>query len=353
MTIAEIAKLAGVSIGTVDRVLHNRGRVAPRTIEKIMQIVEDHNYQPNTFARNLKLSKKFTIGVIIPSLHSEFGYWQLIYDGVLKAVKELSQLAVSIELMEYDRRNPTSFLRAGDFLFHKNIDAVLIAPLLPNETSALIDKYPQLPYAFIDSPLPCDKALVTVAQNPFRGGFLAGRMMKLLSPNGGTYIIIQTHKSAYNSSERARGFKSYFSHNPDYHILEVETTSDEDGENKIEEMYRQHKDLQGIFIVNNAVIRFANRVVLLGRKNQTIIIGYDIVEQNRQAMLEGKVDCLISQRPEFQGYTAIYQLYRKGILNQKPDKNIPIPIDIILSENIQDNDSYNPLSAVKYSTILN
>jgi len=58
-------------------------------------------------------------------------------------------------------------------------------------------------------------------------------------------------------------------------------------------------------------------------------------------MLEGKVDCLISQRPEFQGYTAIYQLYRKGNLNQKPDKNIPIPIDIILSENIQDDNSYN------------
>ena len=341
MTIAEIAKLAGVSIGTVDRVLHNRGRVAPKTVEKIRQIVEDHNYQPNTFARNLKLSKKFTIGVIIPSLHSEFGYWRLIYNGVLKAIKELSQLSVSIELMEYDRRNPESFLLAGDLLYQKKIDAVLIAPLLPTETSALLDKYPQLPYAFIDSPLPCAKAVLTVAQNPFRGGFLAGRMMKLLSPVGGTYIIIQTHKSAYNSSERARGFKSYFAHDGDYHILEIETTSDKDGELAIEKMYLQHNDIRGIFVVNNAVIRFADRIVLLGRKNQTIIIGYDIVEQNRTAMLEGKVDCLISQRPEFQGYTAIYQLYRKGILNQKPDKNIPIPIDIILPENIQDDNSYN------------
>ncbi|MEA5032850.1 MAG: LacI family DNA-binding transcriptional regulator, partial [Sphaerochaeta sp.] len=119
MTIAEIAKLADVSIGTVDRVLHARGRVAPKTIEKVMQIVKDHNYQPNAFARNLKLSKKYTIGVIIPSLHSEFGYWRLMYAGVLKAVKELSQLAVSIELMEYDRRNPKSFVMAGDILFQK------------------------------------------------------------------------------------------------------------------------------------------------------------------------------------------------------------------------------------------
>ncbi|MPM12713.1 Catabolite control protein A [bioreactor metagenome] len=73
MTISEIAKLAHVSIGTVDRVLHKRGRVAPETIKKIMSIVEDYGYQPNTYARNLKLSKDFTIGVLLPLLHSEFG----------------------------------------------------------------------------------------------------------------------------------------------------------------------------------------------------------------------------------------------------------------------------------------
>ena len=57
-------------------------------------------------------------------------------------------------------------------------------------------------------------------------------------------------------------------------------------------------------------------------------------------MLEGKIDCLISQRPEYQGYTALYQLYRKGILSQKPDEDILIPIDIILPENIRDDNSY-------------
>ena len=89
MTIAEIAKLAGVSIGTVDRVLHNRGRVAPKTVETIMAIIDEYGYQPNAFARNLKLSKTYTVGVILPQLHSEYGYWRLIYNGVLKATKEL------------------------------------------------------------------------------------------------------------------------------------------------------------------------------------------------------------------------------------------------------------------------
>jgi LacI family transcriptional regulator len=71
-----------------------------------MSIVQDYGYQPNTYARNLKLSKDFTIGVLLPLLHSEFGYWSLIYEGILKAAKELHTLAVRIDMMEFDRMVP-------------------------------------------------------------------------------------------------------------------------------------------------------------------------------------------------------------------------------------------------------
>ena len=80
MTIAEIAKLAGVSIGTVDRVLHNRGRVAPKTVETIMAIIDEYGYQPNAFARNLKLSKTYTVGVLPPAA-LRVRVLALIYNG--------------------------------------------------------------------------------------------------------------------------------------------------------------------------------------------------------------------------------------------------------------------------------
>jgi LacI family transcriptional regulator len=53
MTIPEIAKKAGVSIATVDRVLHKRGRVSDKTIKKIQEIIDTYGYEPNPFARNL------------------------------------------------------------------------------------------------------------------------------------------------------------------------------------------------------------------------------------------------------------------------------------------------------------
>lgn len=339
MTIAEIAKLANVSIGTVDRVLHKRGRVAPDTIKKVMAIVDDHNYQPNTFARNLKLNKEFHIGVLLPLLHSEYGYWNLIYDGILKAAKELSPLAVSISIAEFDRSNSDSLLEEGEKLIKNKPDAILIAPVLPNASRIFLAKHPKLDYAFIDSPLPDTHPVSTVVQDPFRGGYMAGRMMHLLSPEEGTYITIQTHKTAFNSLERARGFKTYFADKPTFKILELEIPQTNGAENIIEQTYKTFTDIRGIFVVNDAVHRVASFVSLLGRKGQTTLIGYDLIDQNQKAMLQGKVDCLISQRPNFQGYTAIYQLYRKGMLNQSPDRTICVPIDIVLPENLIEDDS--------------
>ena len=342
MTIAEIAKLAGVSIGTVDRVLHNRGRVAPKTVETIMAIIDEYGYQPNAFARNLKLSKTYTVGVLLPQLHSGYGYWRLIYNGILKATKELAQLAVSIELVEYDRLNPQTFLAAVDTVVERKVDAILLAPLLPDETRLMMERHPEISYAFIDSPLPCRNRVITVAQNPFRGGFLAGRLMSLqLGDRAGTLVVINTHKAAFNASERARGFMDYYADKPEFTVLEITSSASGSAEEALERIYVEYPDVRGVFVVNNAVARFANHIVLLGRRNHTVIIGYDLVEQNRNAMLEGKVDCLISQRPEYQGYTALYQLYRKGILSQKPDEDILIPIDIILPENIMDDNSYS------------
>lgn len=101
MTVIEIAKRAGVSIGTVDRVLHNRGRVSTETREKIQKIIDEEGYQPNPLARHLKRNRDYKIGVIIPELRKESSYWQLLYNGILKAVEELSPFSFSIQLFEF------------------------------------------------------------------------------------------------------------------------------------------------------------------------------------------------------------------------------------------------------------
>jgi len=73
-TIKDIAELAGVSKGTVDRVLHQRGKVSDKAQESVEKILKEIDYQPNPIARNLKNNKVYRICVLLPD-PKEDAYW--------------------------------------------------------------------------------------------------------------------------------------------------------------------------------------------------------------------------------------------------------------------------------------
>ena len=65
-TIKDIARMAGVSAGTVDRVLHNRGDVSPKSKAKVQKVLDEIHYQPNVFAIGLAAKKKYSFLCLIP-----------------------------------------------------------------------------------------------------------------------------------------------------------------------------------------------------------------------------------------------------------------------------------------------
>lgn len=328
MTINEIAKSAGVSIGTVDRVLHNRGRVAEETRETVLRIAKENGYHPNTFARTLKLKHTFTFGILIPSLTSEYGYWNLILQGIEKAQEELSPLFVSIVIREFDRGSRESYLKAAHELDALSPDGYVIAPMRTQAAREHLETI-TAPVVFIDSPLPDCKVLSTIAQHPSKSGFLAGRMMHLLKPDGKNFIIVTPPAKAFNSIERAKGFVSFFSSRRDVSITQI-TLGEED---RMPDEMRLMNDVDGYFVVNDAAHHLSDVLSKQDEKKHTII-GYDLIDQNRKAMEDGKIDCIISQRPENQGYMAIYLLYHHTVQGLKTPSKEEVPIDIILKENL-------------------
>jgi LacI family transcriptional regulator len=65
-TIKDIARMAGVSAGTVDRVLHDRGDVSSESKEKVQAVLDSIDYQPNVFALGLAAKKRYTIACVTP-----------------------------------------------------------------------------------------------------------------------------------------------------------------------------------------------------------------------------------------------------------------------------------------------
>jgi len=337
MTVVEIAKKAGVSIGTVDRVLHKRGRVSDETRSRIQGIIDEAGYQPNPLARHLKRNKVYVIGVLVPELEKESRYWNLIYQGIVAAAEELSAFSFRIEAFTFTRPDRNSLAQAFEKMVASDCSAWIIAPVMQEETLVLLmEAGNSVPYVLIDSHLPGSRPLATVAQNPFQGGVLAGRLMELLAGPTGTFMVIRPFTEAFNLNERAGGFASRFSPRPGTRILDV-VCSEEDRDETfriLDGAFGETPSIRGIFAVSAIGHKISDYLVERGLRNRVAIIGYDLVAENVARLKDGRMDCLISQRPEEQGRHVMQQIYRKIVLEEDVSARIDMPFDIFFKENI-------------------
>ena len=96
VTLQQIAEAAGVSRGTVDRALNDRGRIKPEVAEKIKKIAEEMGYQPNRAGRALAMAKQSVrIGVILQSADTPF--MKKVLNGIEDAKAEVPISSSSFE----------------------------------------------------------------------------------------------------------------------------------------------------------------------------------------------------------------------------------------------------------------
>ena len=182
--------------------------------------------------------------------------------------------------------------------------AYVIAPVMQEETLSLLEHTNNgVPYVFIDSSLPGAAPLSTVAQDPFRGGRLAGKMMDLVSHTAGPFAVLRPYEEAFNLNERVRGFVSWFSGRPSVSVIDIvcPEINIEETHAILDDLILQTPDLRGIFAVAALVHKIADHIDAKGLKDRISVIGYDLVDENVTALREGKIDCLISQRRKSRG----------------------------------------------------
>ena len=338
MTLSEIAEIARVSTGTVDRVIHNRGRVSEETRQKINKIINENGFSPDPIARFLKKKSDFKIGVLIPAISEESGYWKAIYDGILNAcVNDYAAFGFKLELFGFKRPDPVSLKTQFEKMVNSDCSAYIIAPIMQEEIMSLLSETKlSAPYTFIDSPLPGAFPICTVAQNPFKAGFLAGKLTRLCSAKSGTYAVIKPFSESYNLNERARGFASYFLQIEDCKAIQKIThgNTKQDIFDTVEQIVNTHSDLCGICVVNSEVHYAGQKIAELGLKNKISIVGFDLVENNVQAMNNGELDSLISQDPLGQGGLVMKEIYKNLVLEKDVEKEVNIPLNVFFKENI-------------------
>ncbi len=341
--IIDIARMAGVSPGTVDRVLHNRGEVSEEKRTKILSIIDDIQYQPNILARSLARKKTLRFASLLPEYHPG-EYWEAPEKGIDKAQTEIRNYNIVLEKLYYNQFNVQSFVSVSEKLLNTNPDAVLLTPTFRNEAAALMGQLHtrNIPGVYIDSNAEDDYYLSYFGQHSYQSGYAAARLLENGLPHGSEVLIVRTIRTAGASSNqtqrREEGFMAYFQEKNlanKYHFIHVKLSADDHTGNlkEIEKVFKKSPGIRAAIVFNSRVYQLADIFKKLGTTGMKLI-GYDLSGDNVSCLKNELVSFLIAQRPEDQGYQGIMALCNRLVFNKEIKRINYMPIDILTRENI-------------------
>ena len=139
--IKDIALRAGVSVGTVDRVLHNRSNVSKKAVVKVQEALKEMDYQPNMYASALAYNKNYLFYLLIPK-HEKEAYWDEVELGVKECERIRSDFRIEVAIAYYDRSEPMSLPETGEQCLAKNPDGLILVPPASSPTACIRRPFP-------------------------------------------------------------------------------------------------------------------------------------------------------------------------------------------------------------------
>lgn len=337
-TISDIAKLVGVSKGTVDRVIHERGKVSKTAYEKVTKILKEINYQPNLIARNLKKNKIYRIAVVLPNPEID-GYWVTCIDAIDTILSEFQAFGIAIESHFFDPKSTDSFSEAHTIVLKSKPEAVLLAPLFKKEALNAIENYTlsHILVATFNNRIDTLNNKSFIGQNLHQSGRVAAKLLANSIYTKGDLVIVhidEKYKQALYIQEKEKGFRNYFESFPLLQnkiiTLKLKRTN---LEKQIVDFLKRNTNLAGIFVSTSK----AYEIIPLIKKYAThkiAVVGYDLLPENIEFLKDESIDFLIHQNPKQQVYLGLKTLAEHLLFDKEISSQILLPIDIINSENV-------------------
>lgn len=341
--IKDIATMAGVSEGTVDRVLHHRGEVSEKSRIAVQKILDELNYKPNIYARSLALKKQYTFAICLPAYH-QGDYWEAVDKGFSLAESEFSNFHVLTKRYFYNQFEPESFKEQAKKITADAPDAVIMAPIFSEEARKWIEtlQTKQIPYGFVDSMVDTNDFLCYYGQHSFQSGWIAAKLLLEQLPEMSEVLLVRMYRSqnaiSNQTKNRYEGFMEYveahkLKNRYKFLTMLLQDSNSIGNHDTLERVFMENKNIRAAVIFNSRAYRLAQ---FFEETNRTGIrlIGYDLLEKNVAYLKSGLINYLIAQRPEQQAYLLIRDFCRKLVFGQEITQTNYIPIDILMSENI-------------------
>jgi len=339
--IKDIAEKAGVSTGTVDRVLHKRGKVAADVEHRVLQVLKEMNYEPNLIARALGSNKTYAIAALIPDPVFD-SYWQAPKDGVEAAEAVLKQYGLRVQQYLFNPYDVNCYIEKAKQITESGADGIFLSPIFYRETMPFFRQWQNqnIPYVLFNTHIPEADALCYVGQDSYQSGLLAGKLIHYGQPDPCTILVAHIDEEIGNAAhllKKEQGLRDYFAKNDPagrYKIIAVSLnrTDPESFNNKLNEAISENPGLQSIYITTSKAYDIA--AWLEQKEIQNIkLVGYDLLPKNLHYLESGQISFLINQNPKGQGYWGIHQLANNLVFKKAVPGLKYLPIDVITGEN--------------------
>lgn len=336
--IHQIAELAHVSIGTVDRALHGRSGIKESTRQRILQIARQMGYTPNLAARALSVARANTkIGVCIPrEIHF---FYDELWRGILDEARRVAHVGIQFI------NRPVQILGEGDTeafkeLVSSGVSGIILTAGNPKGLQPLIDEAEAagIRVACVSTDAPESRRSSIVCVDPWTNGCLAGELMGKLLPPGSKVAIIAGMLQTEDHRKKADGFSEVFpQHCAGGKIVKViEGHEDEDESfQKTFDLLRRVGSLAGIYVNTVNCLPVCRALGAKGLAGKVKLITTDLFAEMAPYLQRGAITASIYQHPYRQGQIAV-RLMTDHFTNRVafPPK-VHLSPGVVMSSNLQ------------------
>ncbi|MCB1481911.1 MAG: LacI family DNA-binding transcriptional regulator [Rhodobiaceae bacterium] len=336
-TVHDIAKEAGVSLATVDRVLNARPGVREKTIAKVQGAVERLGYVRDTYAANLARQRLYHFTFVLPEGPSQFT------DTLKAALKEAtsSQIAdrIVLKVVTVPLHDPHAIVRTLRSLNAARLDGVAI--MVP-ETPQVRDAVARLKDAGVKvvalvSDLPNSARDYFIGINSIAAGRTAGLLMGRLIPREGEVLVVTNSMRSRDSLDRRLGFDQVISNDfPRLKALpSIESYDDAERMEKItREVIMSRPDIVGVYSMGAGNMPLLSALRKSERLAELVVISHELTPATRQALMDNEIAAVIAQNVGHLVRSAMRIL--RTLSDDLPifEAQERIRIDIIVRENL-------------------
>jgi len=336
--LTDVAKAAGVSTATVDRVLNNRAGVSNRTREIVFNAAHSLGYIAGTPAEDATPVRSIKLAFVLPAGTNTF--IANLREQIAK--QALLQPEIDVSIHSVEGFNPDTLAHALENLKGQAHGVGVIALDHPSVREAM--------RSLAQSGIP----IVTIASDILHvpriryigidnraagrlGGYILGRFLgRFLGKATGTKIALFAGSLSYRGhEEREMGFRRVIAEEfPHLNIVELNEIED-DRERAYSEttaLLKRHPDLAGIYNLGAGNQGIGQALSDAGKSGIIVFIGHELTEDTKRFLLNGTMDAVIDQNPRVEAREALSALIN-SIKNQPFDEHPP-RIQVIFRENI-------------------